>query len=58
MDKLHFAFFRNYIVTCNADGSIPLNARVAGMVMSTNDSEIALLEQLIAQANEYATEGN
>lgn len=44
----HYATFRGYIVTTNPDGSIPLNAKVAGAVAPDYPLNA---EALIAQAN-------
>ena len=44
----HFARFRDYVVTANPDGSIPLNAK---MVCVSVQEDQALLNELIAQAN-------
>jgi hypothetical protein len=44
----HFAIFKGYICTANADGSVPLNSKVACLVLQEDS---ALLNELIAQAN-------
>lgn len=44
----NFSIFREYIVTANPDGSVPLNAKCVAAVL-THDS--ALLTELVAQAN-------
>lgn len=47
----YFAYFRGYICTANADGSIPLDSRVAGQTFVEGDG--TLLQKLLDQANAY-----
>ena len=47
---MYFAEFNGFIVTANADGSIPLNARVVAKLL---DFDPQALTNLLSQANEY-----
>jgi hypothetical protein len=44
----YFAEFKEHIVTANADGAIPLNAKSVGTLVGVDRT---LMSQLIAQAN-------
>lgn len=47
---MYFTTFHGYIVTCNKDGSIPLNSRAVCQYYGASD-EGKLLDILIRQAN-------
>lgn len=52
MEAIFFAEFNGLIVTANADGSIPLNAKIVAQY-GVNDDGI-LHRKMIEQANAYA----
>lgn len=49
MQPTYFAIFHDYIVTANADGSIPLNATIVAKVSEVDEG---MLQVLIARANQ------
>lgn len=52
---IYFAYFMGYICTANADGSIPINAR---MVCKVEDTTMPYFRQLLEQANAAAKAEN
>jgi hypothetical protein len=49
----YFAYFKGYLCTANADGSIPLNSQV---VCRCEDGNEKLMQELLKQANAYVTD--
>ena len=48
---LYFALFNQYIVTANADGSVPLNSKCVIKVGQLDS--VSMLTQMLSQANAY-----